>query len=395
MASNFKFLKQCSCMIPETYDGERTKLQAFLKSIEILEEIAEPNQFDLLGKFIKSKLINRASDVIPETVISVSDIKNQLKLKIKYESSDLLMGKISNLRIEKNNLILFLEKLEILSYKLIQSLIEEGLPENIAIRISTDKTTETCRKINRIYLIDLILASSNFNTPQEVISKFLRENSTENKYQNYGYNNRFSIKKLEKVRNYENINYAQKPNGVKNENKNEKEDICKTIINKNIKEEQVEKIKIKNEIENNLNKTRIEYENNIKNEIKNYDHEKLKHRSLEKCKNNNEKCTTEIKNYMSINNEHTYVQFEYKKLCRGLISLIFYVILLTRITSNDVRKMFSKKFNIPIKNEKYLTYISKFLNKNIMYAKKKPNENIPPDISSGLLKNIVLNTLSL
>lgn len=301
-----------------------------MKSIELLEEIAASNQIELLSKFIKSKLINRASDIIPETVISVSDIKNHLKLKIKHESSNLLMGKIANLGIERNNLILFSEQLEILSYKLIQSLMEEGLPENIAIRISTDKTTEICRKINRIYLIDLILASCNFNTPQEVISKFLRENGTENRYQNYGYSNRY---------NYGNVKI------------------------------------------DNSNKTKIEYENNIKNKMKNYDHEKQKYASLKKYKDGKEKCITEFENDMSIKNEYTDFSFEYKKVCKWLINLIFYVISIFYITSNEVWKMFSRKYNILIKNSI----------KNIMYAKEKPNKNIPLDKSlSGLIKNIVL-----
>lgn len=223
--------------MPHKYDGDPLELEAFINSVELVKELAGNNHGNLFLQLVKSKLTKKAIEAMPKDAVNVDQIINGLKDNIKPDNSKVLAGRLLALRADKSKLTEFSDQAQELAEALQRSLIIEGIPQNKAREMTIERTVELCRNAARSDLVKSVLASANFNTPQEVVSKFIVEANTDekekqilsiksynnnrnnkNKYNNYQNNNNYRGKK--RYNNNNNGNNSRQYNNNYNQNRN-------------------------------------------------------------------------------------------------------------------------------------------------------------------------------
>lgn len=80
---------------------------------------------------------------------------------------------------DRSKLKEFSQNAEDLAEALQRSLIIEGIPHNERNEMAIEKTIEACRNAARSDYVKSVLAASRFDSPNEVIAKYLVENATE------------------------------------------------------------------------------------------------------------------------------------------------------------------------------------------------------------------------
>lgn len=178
MEAQQKFLSLCGSQISKNYDGDPLHLAAFVNSVKLLKGVQGDNAA-LLLLFVKSKLIGRALEAIDNTADTVDKVIDQLEAEIKHENSKVLKGRMAAVHFNPSKSKEFAQETELLAEALQRTLILEGMTKQRAKEEAIEKTIDLCRKSTRSDLVRSILGASTFNSPQEVISKFIVENSTD------------------------------------------------------------------------------------------------------------------------------------------------------------------------------------------------------------------------
>lgn len=179
--SSTDFLAIASRTINHNYDGNPLALQAFINSIEMLKEIVPANLEAFFAKFVKSKLEGKAEESIPDNPQNVDVIIASLRQHIKPDNSKVVAGRLLALSSDRAKLTDFTEQAEMLADALQRSLIIEGITQSKAREMTIEKTVELCRNSTRSDLVKSILAATKFDSPKEVVAKYVVEANTEEK----------------------------------------------------------------------------------------------------------------------------------------------------------------------------------------------------------------------
>lgn len=175
----FTYLSNISKIITSKYDGDPNELNAFINSIELADSTSPIENQSALVKYIKTKLTGTALEAIPENVQTAKDIIESLKRKIHPETSKVIIGRFLALRADKHNLEKFADKTEDLSNALRRAYISEGINQQLAEKMTIEKTVDMCRLSAKSNLVKSILASTTFSEPKEVVAKLITESTTE------------------------------------------------------------------------------------------------------------------------------------------------------------------------------------------------------------------------
>lgn len=173
-----EFLAQTGPFLKHKFDGEPSKLEGFLNDVDMIIGMVEANNAPVKAfcvKFIKSKLEGRASECMPDEVNTVEDITNALKRNIKAESSKVIEGKVTALRVKNGDLTKYSEEAEKLTEALRRSYISEGLTKEKARQMTIEKTIDMCRRSARNDIVKSVLSSTSYDTPSEVIAKYITQ----------------------------------------------------------------------------------------------------------------------------------------------------------------------------------------------------------------------------
>lgn len=136
----FVYLGNLSRVIRDNYDGDPNALASFITAIELADSASTDQQQNTLVTFIKTKLRDRASEIIQSnTVNNAQDIINLLQQNIKPENSDVVVGRLLALRADRGSLQTFQEKAEKLAESLRKSFIGEGMTPELARRMTVKK----------------------------------------------------------------------------------------------------------------------------------------------------------------------------------------------------------------------------------------------------------------
>lgn len=217
--TNVEFLALASKTINTPYDGNPLTLNAFINSIEILKEVVPNNLAQMFFKVVKSKLTGKALDLIPNEINTVDGVIEILTGKIKPDNSKVVAGRLLALRADKSKMTEFTDQAEKLADVLQRSLIIEGITHDKAKEMTIEKTVELCRNATRSDLVKSILAATKFDSPKEVVAKYVIEGNTEEKekqilqfksYQKRGNGNGNGYNKNK------NFRYSQNKNGNQN-----------------------------------------------------------------------------------------------------------------------------------------------------------------------------------
>lgn len=185
MAQSAKNLMQlATSTINYKFEGDPMKLDSFIDAIELLEEHCEPQNKDILLKFLMTKLEGKAREAIVTKPKKIEEIKTQLRDAIKTESSKVIEGRISALRADKMNMTRFAERAEELVENYRRSLISEGFTKEKAKQFAVERTVDLCRNsaINLTYnaekyaqVVVSILGAATFSEPKDVIARMITE----------------------------------------------------------------------------------------------------------------------------------------------------------------------------------------------------------------------------
>lgn len=168
--------------IKTKYSGDPLELQSFIRSVNLLVRLIEgENQAikDLLPEILLTHLDKKALECMPTENVTTQIIIDKLKENIKPDNSEVVTGKMLALKLNRGNLNEYSEQVEKLSEALERTLIIEGSTQGQAKRIATKTTVELCRNNAKSDLMKSVMASTNFETPKDVLAKFIIENSQE------------------------------------------------------------------------------------------------------------------------------------------------------------------------------------------------------------------------
>lgn len=221
-----EFLNQAGKILNYKYDGNPTKLASFIDDIEIVEGLVEANNEIVKAfcvKYVKSKLEGCARECIPDEVATTEAIKTNLRAEIKAESSKIVEGKMTALRLQRGDFSKYHEEAEKLAEQLRRSLISEGFAKTKANELTIDKTIEMCRKSARNDVVKSVISSTHYSTPGEVIAKFITQNDIVKRemreketYKSFKPNNKFNKNGQQQYQNDRKQNYNK--NGQQNKN---------------------------------------------------------------------------------------------------------------------------------------------------------------------------------
>lgn len=174
-----EFIRIAAQTINRNYDGNPLGLDAFVNSVDLLKEVSNADVNAIFLRFVKSKLEGKALESIPAEPASVDEIITALRRQIQPDNSKVVAGRLLALRPDRSKLVEFTEQAEKLADALQRSLIIEGISQAKAREMSIEKTVEVCRGAARSDLVKSVLASTKFESPKEVIAKYIVESSTE------------------------------------------------------------------------------------------------------------------------------------------------------------------------------------------------------------------------
>lgn len=220
------FLKLATTTLNHNFSGDPLKLNGFLDSIELLETMADSAENkQLLVTIIKTRLEGTARELVTNDLVNSEQIIKVLRSNIKPENSKIVEGKLTALRIDRVPLQEFSEKVNTLAESFKRALVVEGITSAKANELTINKTIEVCRANARTDLVKAILSSSAFDSPKEVVSKFIVEINSEIKekqvlaYRTFQNKNKNNKKHFNKNNRYNNNGYNKQNNSNWN-NKN-------------------------------------------------------------------------------------------------------------------------------------------------------------------------------
>lgn len=179
--TKIEFLRNAAHQINYTYSGDPLALEAFINAVELLKELVTDELQPTFRKFVRSKLVGKALESIPEQIDSVDDITNALRQHIKPDNSKVIAGRMLALRVDRSKMSDFTEQAEKLSEALQRSLIIEGISQAKAREMTIEKAVDVCRNAARSDLVKSVLSATPFASPKEVFAKFVVESATEYK----------------------------------------------------------------------------------------------------------------------------------------------------------------------------------------------------------------------
>lgn len=209
------YLKFAASVINYKYNGEPAKRDGFIADIELVEDVAEADQKQTCFKFIKSRMEGKALECIPDGTTTVQKLIDAIKAEIKNEPSEVIEGRLAALRLEKGNFTRFTEQVEKQAEQYRRSLVNEGISKEKAKEMAIKKTVQLCRKTARTEIVKSVLASTKYETPAEVLAKFVTENEVARKEKHEAEN-------FKGNKNFKGGNNGKNKNTYKNGQKNNK-----------------------------------------------------------------------------------------------------------------------------------------------------------------------------
>lgn len=178
---NVELVRLASSILKDKFSGDVEQLEAFISNIELLRAIAPTANPAILYQYVNGKIEGKARNCIPTDCNNIESLIQALKSRIKPETSKVLESRLAAVRFDNMKLTTFSDEVEAIADKLTNALIVEGVSNAKALEMTVDKVVATCRMSARNDLVKSVLASSKFDHPKEVLSKFITEIADEQK----------------------------------------------------------------------------------------------------------------------------------------------------------------------------------------------------------------------
>lgn len=117
----------------------------------------------LLFQIVLTKL--EAREFITSNIVTLEEVKNTLKEKIKPDNSSVVKGRMANLKLKDGKSTEFAEQVEKTDDALRRTLIIEGMTSKKANEEVIEKTIEVCRRNAKSILVKSVLEATRFEDP--------------------------------------------------------------------------------------------------------------------------------------------------------------------------------------------------------------------------------------
>lgn len=208
------FYNLCARTFTDEYSGDPLALRPFINKIELVEGMCQNEQHrTTLKNFIMANVKGIAADFLPANPESIASIKTTLLEKIKHDNPKVVRGRMLALKADRTNLGEFTKKAEQLAESLRRSLILDEIPAKNANSMVIDDTIELCRSNTNSVLVKAGLIGYKFNSPKEVIAKFIVETRKETEEKQV-----FAFRQQNSSRNSNQRSQNVRRNGFQNQN---------------------------------------------------------------------------------------------------------------------------------------------------------------------------------
>lgn len=163
------FIKDNSRIIPD-FDGDIDHLQKFIDALTLVKEDVGEHERTAVS-LIKTKLGGNARTCITDADNSIDKIIDRLTNNVKGETSDVLMGRLMNLKQLSKPANLYTEELIIKSLK--AAYVEDGMSFEMADKLSTKDAIRAMRQNASNDEVKFIMKAGNFTEINEAVSKFI------------------------------------------------------------------------------------------------------------------------------------------------------------------------------------------------------------------------------
>lgn len=155
------------------YDGNHEETEAFIESLELLDELTPADQKSTMIKFIKTRVSGKARYVITDEMTSVSLIKAKLRQKFTTKiSSEAVLAQLKACRQGNKTLEDYALQMENLTRQLTKAYIHEDIATGEAAEKLAEKAAvHTFAKNISNPETSLILRAGNFTTVAEITTK--------------------------------------------------------------------------------------------------------------------------------------------------------------------------------------------------------------------------------
>lgn len=212
---DFEFMTKAGQIIKKPFTGDVGALDAFIDAVELVESVTPADKVHVLLRVIKTKLEEKAKQLTKHAT-TIDEIKNILKSKIQPMTPDVVISKLLALRIDRTSLQTFQENVEKYSEHLRISYIAQGIPHDVAKKMTIEKTVEACQYSCKTQHVKTVLESTHFDEPNEVVAKFLVVANKEKRMSNEAQVLRFNSNNGQRGRN----NNGQRHNNYRGNNYN-------------------------------------------------------------------------------------------------------------------------------------------------------------------------------
>lgn len=167
-----EFLSCADAIFPLRYDGRAEELKSCIDALELLNTFAIEHQAnDLAVKFVKTRLVGRARDLVPNEA-TLLDIMGTLSAGIKVASSNGIISRMKGLCCG-DDVNKFCAAIETLAGKLLCSYLNMQIPFGSAESLVIDEVRRILGDSATCQCIKLVLDCKQFLSVTEVTSTYL------------------------------------------------------------------------------------------------------------------------------------------------------------------------------------------------------------------------------
>lgn len=168
--TQLEYLKLASSILPE-FDGKAENLTSFIDGLSLIDSMKGSYETVAIS-LIKTKLKGHARKIITNEV-TITEIIDKLKIKVKGESVEVISAKLLNLQQKQKTAIQYVQEVEKLTKALEGAYIDDGLTSEIAAKYSTAHAVKAMVKNCSIDRVKYIMEAGTFSTMDEATSKFV------------------------------------------------------------------------------------------------------------------------------------------------------------------------------------------------------------------------------
>lgn len=170
MTTEIEFINLATRILTQ-FDGKPENLQRFIDELNTIDMLIGNHQ-NLAILIIKTKLIGHSRQFITNE-ISVADIVNTLRQKVKFESSESLSFKLETVKRNEKTITKYAKEIRELTNALANAYVMEGVPVQLAEKYSTSAAVKSIISNSNNEETRIIMTVGQFKNIDEVVQKLL------------------------------------------------------------------------------------------------------------------------------------------------------------------------------------------------------------------------------